>query len=144
MILAFLMGCALSAHRAGLVEVRDGQATLMESTGRRWELDPRGEGATLLFLDGCIVEVGGPRLGRRQIVREWEVRDAGDGTQPYVGQLRRYGMQWMLDDRTTGMPLVLDETSVGELAAHTGELVLVQGYVVGAQTLRVVSWRALQ
>lgn len=144
MILALTLACALSAHRTGLVDVEDGAVSLVESTGRRWEVVATGDGAPLLFLDDCIVELTGPRLGGRQIVRTWTVRDAGDGTQPFVGRLRRYGVQWMIDDRTTGMPIVLEDTSVRDLAAKTGKLVMVQGYVVGAQQVHVVSWRALE
>lgn len=144
MILMLLFACALSAHRTGLVSVADGVARLQESTGRASTLVTRGEGSALLFLDGCIVSVSGPRLGRRLTVTDWEVTDAGDGVAPFVGPLRRYGMQWIIDDRNTGMPVLLEEASLAGLEAEVGHLVLVSGYVVGAQTVRVVAWRALE
>lgn len=144
MLLALMFGCALSAHRTGLVERQDAGLLLRESTGRSARLVASGDAAPLNQLDGCIVEVRGPRLGRRLLVHDWSVLDAGDGSAPFIGRLTRYGGNWLLEDRNTGRPVLLDERSAAALAAEEGHLLLVNGVVIGAQTVRVLSWRSLE
>lgn len=145
MLLAtLLLGCALSAHRSGLVGVEGERVTLTEPTGRAFVISPRGEGAVLQRLERCTVAVDGPRLGGRLWVRDWDVLDAGDGAPPYVGLLRRHGGNWVIDDRHSGRAVILEPRTVGDLAQEEGRLVLVRGLVVGAQTVSVVAWRALE
>ena len=138
-----LVGCAIHAQREGLVSVDGSRVTLMDVDGRLLTLSATGEAAAVRYLDGCIVEVTGTRFGERMAVRGWEVRDAGDGSAPFVGVLEHFGSNWVVKDRTTGQPILLEEASVGALAGAAGRLVLVRGYVVGVQTIRVVDWRLL-
>jgi hypothetical protein len=102
-----------------------------------------GEARWLLGCDGCEVTVEGPRRGRKLWVRDFEIRRASDGSQPYVGVLKRYGARLSIDDRTTGGHVFLDPLSVGGLLRYEGHPVLVIGFVVGAQTIRVMAFRVL-
>lgn len=144
LLLTLALGCALSAHRVGLIHADGDAVELQQPDGRRFTIPPSGDGALFGALDACVVEVRGPRLGHRQWVRDWQVQDAGDGSPPYVGRLRRYGGNWIIDDRRSGQPVVLDPKTVGSLASQDGRLVLVRGLVVGAQTVAVVAWRPLE
>lgn len=145
MVLATLvLGCALSAHRSGMVQLEGERVTLVEPTGRSFRVAPSGQGALMRALEGYIVSVEGPRLGRRVWVRDWAVLDAGDGVPPFMGRLRRFGGNWLLDDRTSGQTIVLEPESVGDLASADGKVVVVRGLVVGAQTVRVLGWRVVE
>ncbi len=147
MLLALLLACALHTRPVGLVE-RDGRRLLLaraDAPALRLSLT---EGARPVdHLDGCTVELEGTRIGRRLVVRDWRVLDAGDGSAPYVGRLERRGLRWFLEDRDSGMDVLLAgpaaEAGSG-LTAHAGELVMVVGFVEGPQQVRVVAWRPLE
>lgn len=143
-IFTLLLGCALSAHRSGLVSVDGEQVTLMESTGKVFSISSRGEGEILGAMEQCVVDVRGLRVGKWLFVRGWDVVDAGDGIPPFVGVLRRYGGNWTLEDLHSGQTVLLDPKTVGSLSQEEGRLVLVRGMVVGAQLVAVVAWRALE
>lgn len=142
LLLSLALGC--SAHRTGLVEVSAEAVLLRSPDGAVRTLSPRGEGAVMARLDGCIVDVQGVALARRQWVRSFTVVDAGDGTPPYYGVLRRYGGNWLIEDQNTGQTLMLSPDPGVNLAPLDGRRVLVQGVVVGAQTLRVMAIRSLE
>ncbi len=140
MFLILSLACALHTTQTGLVQVHDDRVELCDSAGGVWSLtgDP-----VLPLLDGCMVAVEGARVARRLVVSDWRVTDAGDGSEPYVGHLRRYGSHWMIRDRNSGAELRLHAPPEA-LAAHADELVLLVGYVVGSHELSVVWWRALE
>ena len=142
-MLLLLLGCALSTRRAGLLEVDDQHLRLHESSGQTLVLHPGADDPELHRLGGCSIEVEGARFIRRMTVRRWRVTDAGDGSQPFIGQLKRPGSQYLLEDWNTGTTLVLDGASVGALSEHVGETVLIVGFVSGTQQVSVVSWRSL-
>ena len=103
-----------------------------------------GEDAHLFAdLGGCSVIVEGPRRAGKVVVKEWVVTDAGDGSAPYIGTLQREGMRWFVDDRQTGARIYFSEGSLGELSQHRGRTILVAGYVMGPNTVNVVTWRLL-
>ncbi len=139
-----LLACAAQIQRVGLVEVDGSRVVLVEPDGRELRLLAGDDATTFSHFDGLGVRVSGQRIGRRVVVRDWTITDGGDGSAPYVGRLRRYGSHWMIDDRATGSQLILVEETVGELARHEGQLVMVAGFVVGAHQVRVVAWRALE
>ncbi len=111
--------------------------------GRSFALRSAEEIELLRSLDGCSVEVSGPRAARSLVVQSWTVLDAGDGSVPYVGALRQHGSNLVIDDRTSGMPLVLDDPSAARLGPYAGSVVMISGYVIGAQLLHVVNFRVL-
>jgi hypothetical protein len=144
--LAALVACAAS-HRGLVVGPEPGaaewQVGLRTPEGRQLALRSTEEQRALSKLDGCTVEVSGRVMAGTLVVESWRVVDAGDGSAPYVGSLRQHGSNLVIDDRNSGMPMVLDDPSAARLAAHAGSLVMISGYVVGAQLLHVVSFRIL-
>jgi len=143
MLLALLLGCSMSAPYTGLVQAEDGRVQMVGEHGERYRVIPREGAAPLAHLEGCTVEVTGPRLGGRLWADDWRVLDAGDGSMPFVGILRRDGMQWTLRDRNSGSTIMLDPDSMGGLEAHDGDPVLLIGYILGAHRVNVVRWKAL-
>ena len=136
-------GCALHTSRTGLVASAEGRTELQEPGGRTWRIGRGGEGEVVAGLDGCELRVEGSRLGRRLTVRAWEVRSAPGGGQPCVGRLSLFGSNGLIDDHSTGRKVIVDISGHEELATHEGSVVLVVGYVVGAQTVRPVLWRVV-
>jgi hypothetical protein len=145
--LLYALACGAHARRSGMVAVEPapdgGRVELQGFNGGSTRLVLEGEARWLLGCDGCEVTVEGRRAGRKLWVRDFEIRRASDGSQPYVGVLKRYGAQLSIDDRTTGQHVFLDPASVGGLLPYEGHPVLVIGFVVGAQTVRVMAFRVL-
>lgn len=139
-----LAACTLHAQRAGLVQIEDEQTVLVAPDGSTLRVVETAAGAPLRYLEGARVSVEGRLSGRRLAPSHFTVIDAGDGSAPFVGPLRRYGSNWLLDDRNSGTTIQLDEASLGGLTEHEGRLVLVMGYVVGAQRVNVVMWKVLE
>lgn len=138
-----LLGCALRVHAVGLVEPAEAGVTLRELDGDTWSLVTQGGAAPVGWLHGCVVEVEGARLGRRLVVEEWRVQDAGDGSGGFVGTLRLHGARLLIDDRNTGTTLVVDDAVVPQLRAWAGQPVLLIGYISGPATVSPVAWRLL-
>ncbi len=101
------------------------------------------DSAPLRGLHGCTVEVEGIRVGHALAVRDWHVRDAGDGSGGFVGVLRAYGARLVIDDRNTATTLILEDASSGSLRPLVGHPLLLIGTVVGGNTIRVVAWKQL-
>ena len=139
--------CGAHARRSGMVAVEpkgDGSRVELHAfNGGSTRLVLEGEASWLLACDGCEVTVEGRRVGRKLWVRDFEIRRASDGSQPYVGVLKRYGAQLSIDDRTTGQHVFLDPLSATGLLSYEGRPVLVIGFVVGPQTVRVMAFRVL-
>ncbi|MCK6504207.1 hypothetical protein L6R53_12535 [Myxococcota bacterium] len=135
------MGCA--ARVRGLVHADARGATLQETGGRTWRVSSAGEGRIVAGLDDCEVEVEGRHLGRRLQVHDWTVTSAPGGGQPFVGRLELFGSNWLIDDKSTGRKVIVDLSGHPGLATHAGKVVLVVGYVIGAQTVRPVRWQVV-
>jgi hypothetical protein len=148
LVLPFALGLSacVASHR-GLIELGGEGAVpsvrLCTPDGRHFTLRSTEQMELLRSLEGCTVQIAGPRAGRTLLVQEWSVIEAGDGSAPYVGYLRNHGSNLVIDDRNSGMPLVLDEASARLLGVHAGRMVMISGYVVGAQLLHVVNFRVL-
>mgnify|MGYP005742983229 CR=1 FL=1 len=143
MIWILLTGCSMSTRHTGLLEAGPDRLRLHQPSGKTLTLMPGTDDPELAHLGGCTLEVEGARFMRRMTVRRWRVTDAGDGSQPFIGQLSRPGAQYFLEDWNTGSTIILNPDSVGMLADHVGETVLIVGFVSGAQEVSVVSWRSL-
>ena len=138
-----LAACALHAHREGIVSPHGERVEIWENDGRRTRL-VLGEGSEpIRYLDGVVVEVEGPRFGRRVVVQDWTVGLTDTGAMPFVGVLTLYGSNWLIEDRVSGGTVLLDPATLLGLEAHKGQPVLVEGFVAGPQRIRVVRWRAL-
>ncbi len=145
MLLLLALGCAAHAPHTGLLQVEAGseRLVLVEAHGREYRVVATEDAAPLHHLEGCTVQVDAASVGRRLVVRGWKVLDAGDGSAPFVGVLRRDGLQWKVHDRNSGAIIVLEPETMGALVDHEGDPVLIVGYVLGAHRVNVVAWKAL-
>lgn len=143
MLLLGLFACALHAVHTGLLAVDGNRAVSTSYNGQKLPLILEGENLLILGLNGCVVEVEGVRTPAGLVVSDWSVKDAGDGTGGFVGELRAYGNRLLIEDRNTGSILALDEVATLQLRPYAGRPVLVVGAVVGAGVISVVAWRLL-
>ncbi len=127
----------------GVVQ-RDRQATtVVDIEGQTYKLILGDAGQPLRYLEGCVVDVEGPMVGRRVVVKDWTVITAQDGSAPYVGRLRRQGSNLVMEDRNSGSIVVLrGEAGLG-MDAWIDQPVMVVGYVVGPHIVQVVAFRGL-
>jgi hypothetical protein len=140
----WLLGCAFHTVRTGLVlPVDAGTVRLVTGDGATVTLQLDAESAPLRYLHDVVVSVDGVRVGRRLLVRDWHVIDAGDGSNGYVGRLRVQGLRVFIEDRNTGSVVILDDRNSGPLRAYDGKVVLVIGHVSGTNTVTPVVWRLL-
>ena len=143
LFLLLASGCSLHAQSSGVLIGSKSGARMMGDDGRVWRLHP-GESAPIFeSATGVTVRVEGPRLGHRLWIRSWTITDGGDGSAPFVGTLRRFGSQWLVDDLNSGSTVTLVPESLGDLVEAEGRLVMISGYVVGAHRVNVVRWTLL-
>ncbi len=141
--LVLLAGCSLHGPHAGILR-EEGHCVVLETPeGRTRRLLLDEEVRAVRSLAGCTVLLEGARVGPLLVVRDWQVTDAGDGSAPFVGRLRETGTRLLLEDRNSGIPVFLTDDAPSELRRAAGRLVLVAGYVVGPQEVRVVHFRIL-
>jgi len=115
--------------------------SLTTQEGQATRLVLEGDAQAIARLQGCVIDVVGTRTVGGLRVSEWTVRDAGYGSQPFVGRMRRTLSGWVLDDRITGSALRIPDVGVGE--PLEGSLVLINGIVVGERVLQLISVRTL-
>ncbi len=137
------ISCSFNARRAGLLEKPGTTIRLAATDGKHFRLILGESSRPLRSLEGCQVSVEGCRIGAWLVVKNWKVTDAGDGSEPYIGILRQHGSRLLLEDRNTGMPLLLDQASAAELEPFVGRMILVIGFIVGAQEVGVVAYRVI-
>ena len=143
LLLLTLIGCATSKERTGLVLGDDRKILLIDDEGARVRLQLTGEARALENLLGCRVTVSGTRSGGQLRVSKWVVKDSGYGSEPHVGRLERLGGAWRMNDRNSGALIEFLAESLGPLSNHEGDLVLVDGIVIGPHLVQVVSYRIL-
>ena len=141
MLLLALIAC--SAHTRAVGMVADDPPGIETADGRRYRLTLNEDGAPLRYLHDCIVVVEGPRFGRRLLVKDWHVQDAGDGSGGFVGMLRDYGARLVIEDRNTGTTLVIADEVALQLRPWTGQPVLLIGHITGGNIVMPVAWRVL-
>lgn len=147
--LGLLLACAARVQVVGVLASGEAdpaggaRPVLTQESGAQLRLVLDAESAPLRHLEACTVQVEGPRLGHRVLVRDWSVLAAADGSAPYVGTLELHGSNLILRDRNSGSILVLEERSAAPLRPFVGQPVLVIGYVEAAHVVRVMGWRVL-
>lgn len=119
------------------------EVEFVDSTGSEWELGLSGDARALKALAGCGVELQGRRTGRRLSVKEWKVTAAPDGSEPFIGPLIRHGSNLVLEDRNSKGLIVLEPKSAADMSDAVGDMVMVMGFVVGPQVVRVVAWQVV-
>lgn len=141
--LAALSGCAAHTRAVGLVVADPLGVHIETSEGKVVTLVLDADSAPLRHLEHCVVVVEGPKLGRRVVVKDWRVQDAGDGSGNFVGLLRAWGPKLVLDDRNTGGVIELDPVASAQLRPFAGHPVLVIGHVTAGGVVVPVAWRLL-
>lgn len=141
---AVLMGgCAVSAR--GVVRPDATGPSMVTLEGRTVSLRV-GEGRTGLieYLDGEEIAVEGRRFLGPIRVQEWTLKEGTHGLQAFVGTLqeRGGGMLGVLDHGSQAF-YTIDRKAADELIGEVGRPVLLEGYVEGAQAVRVVYYRVL-
>ena len=121
----------------------DQRVLLVDDQGAKVRLQLVGEARAIENLLGCRVTIEGTRMGAQFRVAKWTVKDAGYGSEPHVGRLERVGGAWRMQDRNTGSLIELLAESLGGLAQHEGDLVLIDGIVIGPHLVQVISYRIL-
>jgi hypothetical protein len=141
--LLLLLACGAHTQRTGLILTESGRARLVEQDGRETALVLTGEARAVNGLGGCTVELAGNRGLKGLVVDTWAVKEAGFGSEPFVGRLRMRGGALFLEDRTTQTRLRLAAGANGGLERAVGGIVMIEGLIVGQQVLRVITWRGL-
>jgi hypothetical protein len=136
-----VLACAADMARTGLVTTSGLGVSVTTPAGKTTRLVLEGDARAIARLQGCVVDLRGQRVVGGLRVGAWSVRDAGFGSQPFVGTMRRTLTGWVLDDRTTGS--VLRIADVGPNEPVHGSMVLINGLVVGYHELQPISVRTL-
>ena len=100
------------------------------------------EAKTLHQLDGCIVEIDGPRFGPFMIEQKWRILDAGDGSFPFLGKIEQRGIQYFIHDHNTQSMFKLQGEQ--DFSSFTDKKVLIVGFVIGSHDIRVLRIIELQ
>jgi hypothetical protein len=120
--------------------IQERKLTLTNIEGKNYHLHSGKDQIYLNNLSGCILQIEGALLLNHLFVDEWMVYDAGSGSAPFIGPLKRMGIQWTISDHNT-KGIVFLEGLDEFLSPEEGRVILLGGYVVGAQRLKVVSAR---
>lgn len=137
-----LTGCAVTM--TGLVVERGAGVALQEPDGHELRLVVTGESLPMRNLEGHLARVEGRRAFGTLTVTDWQVLEGLHGLQAWVGELRWHGAQLGVLDRNSGGFYLLDESANEALAPLVDGVVLVEGYVVGPNRVKVVAYRDLQ
>lgn len=137
-----LAGCAF--HEVGLVTPIPAGARLETMDGGVYQLVLTGQdGAPLHYLDGHTADVYGTRVFHKVQVTDWKVIEGLHGMPAWIGVIEERGVQLGMLDRNSGAYYLLDRDAYDTLLPYVGQIVLVEGYVEGAQRVHVVYFRVL-
>ncbi len=143
LIALLVAGCAGHQMRTGLVLEEHERILLVGPDGSVDRLNLTGESNALKHALGCRVELTGRKNFGRLSVQGWKIVDSGYGSEPFVGELHFTGSAWRIRDRNSGTWVELVPESMGTLVEFEGALVLVDGFVLGPNLVKVVSFRIL-
>jgi hypothetical protein len=139
----FALGCGAHTARTGLVLGDDDGVYIVDIEGRSTKLRLLGEARAVEQLLGCRLTLNGRAGLGPLLVNDWKVLDSGYGVIPFVGQLEHTGSAWRMRDMNSGALVEFWGESLGDLAHHAGDLVLVDGFTMGPHLVKVVSYRIL-
>ena len=138
------LGCSARQQHTGLILKDKDRILMVASSGQSVPLQLVGDSTALKEALGCRVKLEGPKVWGRISVRSWKIVDSGYGSEPFVGELFFTGSAWRIRDRNSQTWVELVAESMGSLADHEGDLVLVDGFVLGPNLVKVVSFRVLR
>ncbi len=143
LVLGLAVQVACLSPVRGVVQPTAASVQVVDLEGRRYKLLLGDAGQPLRYLEGCVVDVEGPLVGRRVVVRDWTVITAEDGSAPYVGRLKRQGSNLVMEDRNSGSIIVLQADPRLGLSEWVDQPVMVVGYITGPHQVQVVGFRGL-
>ena len=136
------ISCITFVKEKGLLTVQDKKILLTTLSGKSYHVHAGSDHHYVKQLPGCIVNASGLSVFTHFFVDSWSVQDAGSGSAPFLGILERQGIQWVVKDHNTKGLIVLD--NLDEIIEPLqGQVILIGGYVVGPQKIKVVSARYL-
>ena len=138
------LGCSARQPHTGLILKDNERILLVGPSGRSVPLQLVGDSTALKEALGCRVSLEGPKVWGRLAVQSWKILDSGYGSEPFVGELFYTGSAWRIRDRNSQTWVELVAESMGGLRQHEGDLVLVDGFVLGPNLVKVVSFRVLR
>lgn len=133
-------GCVTKLQDKGLLTLQKNKMILTNIDGQVYHIHSGKDKIYLTNLSGCILQIKGALLLNHLFVDDWMVYDAGSGSAPFIGPLKRIGIQWSISDHNT-KGIVILEGLENYISPQEGRVILLGGYVVGAQRLKVVSAR---
>ncbi len=137
---SLFMGCSLSATHKGLIT--DAKMVTIVDINERKRRVFSDDAKTLHQLDGCIIEVDGPRFGPFMIEQKWRILDAGDGSFPFLGKIEQRGIQYFIHDHNTQSMFKLEGEQ--DFSSFSEKKVLIVGFVIGSHDIRVLRIIELQ
>ena len=139
---AVLLLIACVVQHKGLLTSQDYKITLTTLQRKIYHIHAGRDRKYLKQLEGCLVELEANQIFDHLFVKSWVIRDAGDGSSPYMGRLKRYGIQWLIHDHNSKGEIILQGLEK-HIDPREGMLVMVGGYVTGFQSVEVVFIRVL-
>ena len=136
------ISCITFVKEKGLLTVQEKKIMLSTLEGKEYHIHAGPDQKYLLQLPGCILNASGITFFSQLYIETWSIQDAGSGSAPFLGKLERQGIQWMIKDHNTKGVLFL-EALEDHIQPEQGRIILIGGYVVGQQRIRVVSARYL-
>ena len=122
--------------------VQEKKILLTTLSGTQYHVHAGSDQRYIQQLPGCILKATGVSIFTHFYIDSWSVQDAGSGSAPFLGLLERQGIQWVIKDHNTKGLVILDDLE--ELIEPIqGQVILVGGYVIGPQRIKVVSARYL-
>jgi hypothetical protein len=126
------------------VEPTSTGARLTTVQGQSYRLILTPQSAPIHHLDGHLIDAWGPRIFRTVRVGRWTVGEGLHGMPTWVGDLVPLGEQVGIEDLNSGVLYLLDDAAAATLTPHVGEVVLLEGYVIGPHRVQVLYYRVLE
>ena len=141
-IIFLTVGCHTKIHDKGLLTLQGKKIKLSNIDGKTYHVHAGKDKVYLQQLQGCIVYVEGSRLWEHIFVDDWTIQDAGSGSAPFLGRLKREGIQWSILDHNS-KSVVFFEGLTEFIQPAEGDIVLIGGYIIGKQRVQVISAKIL-
>jgi hypothetical protein len=127
----------------GHVEHPDGDTVIVTEHGKSVRLTFNEETAPVARLDGDLIEVRGSKaLGTLHVV-DFVVIDGQHGLQVWVGPVQMSGLSLGVADRNSDRWYPFDASSVPDLRARLGQMVIVEGWLTPDFHVHVAYTRVL-
>ena len=136
------ISCITFVKEKGLLTVQEKKILLTTLSGTQYHIHAGSDQKYIQQLPGCIVNASGLSVFSHFFIDAWSIQDAGSGSAPFLGRLERQGIQWVIKDHNTKGLIILDNLEE-QIVPVKGRIILIGGYVVGPQKIKVVTARYL-